>query len=310
MSASQVKRFTLSTLRAARISGEKVSMLTCYDFTTAKLMQEAGVHILLVGDSAANVILGHSSTLPVSLEFLIELTAAVKRGAPNCFVVADMPFGSYHGSTARGVKNVMQMVKLSGCDCVKIEAAASQLKLVRQLADAGVAVMAHLGLRPQSVGVLGGYKIAGRTADEAKAIVDLSLQMQEAGAVSILLEAVTPEVSETVVSYTNIPVIGCGAGPACHGSVVVTQDLLGLTEHPPRFAPVLGDLGPPMKKAFSEYVRQIAKGEYPAPQHVYAMPPDEAAKFLRREAEELEEREFEKDQKPRRAPSGDISGPW
>ena len=154
--SSHPKRFTLSTLRAARVAGEKVSMLTCYDFTTAKLMQDAGVQILLVGDSAANVILGHTSTLPVSLDFLIELTAAVKRGAPNCLVVADMPFGSYHGSVSRGVKNVTSMVKLSGCDCVKIEAAASQLKLVRELADAGVAVMAHLGLRPQSVGVLGG----------------------------------------------------------------------------------------------------------------------------------------------------------
>jgi len=125
-----------------------------------------------------------------------------------------------------------------------------------------------------------------------------------------LLEAVTPEVSEAVVKQTNVPVIGCGAGPACHGSVVVTQDLLGLTDHPPRFAPVLGDLGPPMKKAFAEYVRQIAKGEYPAPEHVYAMPPDEAAKFLRREREAAEDRKYDVDSKPRRSPSTDVSGPW
>ena len=290
MSTAHPKRFTLSTLRAARVTGEKVSMLTCYDFTTAKLMQEVGVQMLLVGDSAANVILGHASTLPISLELLIELTAAVKRGAPNSMVIADMPFGSYHGSTARGVKNVTHMVKLSGCDCVKIEAAGSHLKLVRQLADAGVAVMAHLGLRPQSVGILGGYKIAGRTADEAAEIVKLALAMQAAGAASILLEAVAPEVSEAVVKQTTIPIIGCGAGPACHGSVVVMHDLLGLTNHPPRFAPVLGDLATPMKQAFAEYVRRIAAGEYPAVEQQYEMPADERSKFIRRarEAEKVE----------------------
>src|SRR5687768_11342853 len=220
MANHQPKKFTLSSLRAARTSGEKVSMLTCYDFTTAKLMQEAGVQILLAGDSAANVILGHNSTIPISLNFLIELTAAVKRGAPNCLVVGDMPFGTYHGSMGRGVKNVTNMVKLSGCDCVKIEAGESHLKLIRQLADAGVAVMAHLGLKPQSVGILGGYKIAGRTADDARKIVELAVAMQEAGAASILLEGVPPEVSEAVVKATQVPVIGCGAGPACHGHVV------------------------------------------------------------------------------------------
>ncbi len=286
----RAKRFTLSTLRAARVSGEKVSMLTCYDFTTAKLMQEAGVQMLLVGDSAANVILGHSSTLPVSLEFLIELTAAVKRGAPQCLIIADMPFGSYHGSTARGVKNVANMVKLSGCDCVKLEAAASDLKLIRILADAGVAVMAHLGLRPQSVGILGGYKIAGRTADEAAAIVKLAVSMEHAGAASILLEAVAPDVSEAVVKATTIPVIGCGAGPACHGSVVVMHDIAGLTAQPPRFAPVLGDIATPMKKIFAEYVQRVATGEYPAAEQQYEMPADERNKFLRRnrEAEKIE----------------------
>ncbi|CAN5539681.1 3-methyl-2-oxobutanoate hydroxymethyltransferase [soil metagenome] len=300
MSSPHPKRFTFSTFRAARVTGEKVSMLTCYDFTTAKLMQEAGVQILRVGDSAANFILGQSSTIPISLDFLIELTAAVKRGAPNCLVVGDMPFGSYHGSVARGVKNVTNMVKLSGCDCVKLEATASHLKLIRQVADAGVAVMAHLGLRPQSVGILGGYKIAGRTADEAMSIVGLAVQMQEAGAASILLEAVAPEVSEAVVQATNVPVIGCGAGPACHGSVVVMQDIAGLTAQPPRFAPRIGDLATPMKEIFAEYARRINKKEYPAVDQQYEMPADERSKFLRRR--------FESEQAKHRAP--DASGPW
>jgi len=300
MSNSHAKRFTFSTFRAARVTGEKVSMLTCYDYTTAKLMQEAGVQILLVGDSAANVILGHNSTIPISLDFLIELTAAVKRGAPNCLVVGDMPFGSYHESVAQGVKNITNMVKLSGCDCVKIEATASHLKLIRQAADAGVAVMAHLGLRPQSVGILGGYKIAGRTADEAMAIVELAVQMQEAGAASILLEAVAPEVAEAVVQATNVPVIGCGAGPACHGSVVVMHDIAGLTAQPPRFAPRMGDLAAPMKEIFAEYATRIAKGEYPAAEQQYEMPADERAKFLRRR--------FEAERSKHQPP--EVSGPW
>lgn len=304
--ASQPKKFTLSSLRAARTSGEKVSMLTCYDFTTARLMQEAGVQILLVGDSAANVILGHSSTIPVSLNFLIKLTAAVKRGAPNCLVVGDMPFGSYHGSISRGVKNVTNMVKLSGCDCVKIEAGESHLMLVRQLADAGVATMAHLGLKPQSVGILGGYKIAGRTADEATKIVELAVAMQDAGAASILLEGVPPEVSEAVVKATQVPVIGCGAGPACHGHVVVMHDIAGLTSHPPRFAPAMGDLATPSKQVFAEYVRRIKSREYPGPEHTYEMPAGEREKFHRRGqavADEIDEQPI------KRNPT-QVSGPW
>src|SRR3954447_5621005 len=161
MGSALARKYTLNDLRAARASGTKVPMLTCYDFTTAKLMHEAGVPTLLVGDSAGNVILGHETTLPVPLHFMIQLAAAVRRGAPNAFLVADMPFGSYHGSTARAVRNVCRMVQKTGCDCVKLEVAASQLKLVRELADAGVAVMAHLGLRPQSVGVLGSYRTQG-----------------------------------------------------------------------------------------------------------------------------------------------------
>ena len=154
-------KFTLNDLRAARQTGKKIPMLTCYDFTTAKLMQEAGVPALLVGDSAGNVILGYGSTVPVSLNFMIELTAAVRRGAPNVLLMGDMPFGSYQQSDAQGVKNVVRMLKLTGCDCVKLEVAASHTTLVKRLADAGVAVMAHLGLRPQTVGFDGWISIAG-----------------------------------------------------------------------------------------------------------------------------------------------------
>jgi 3-methyl-2-oxobutanoate hydroxymethyltransferase len=281
MSSTPPRRFTLSDLRQARTTGRKVPMLTCYDFSTARLMQRAGIPMLLVGDSAANVILGHESTLPITLDFLIELTAAVRRGAPLSLVVGDLPFGSYGMDVARGFESATRMVKLSGCDCVKLEAGESHLPLITELADNGVAVMAHLGLKPQSVNVLGGYKFQGRTAAEARSIVDLAVRMEGAGATAILLEAVPPEVSAEVVRKTGVPVIGCGAGPACHGHVVVTHDLLGLTDQAPKFVPRLADLSSPLQASFERYARQVNGGEYPAAEHTYAMPAEEKAKFAR-----------------------------
>jgi 3-methyl-2-oxobutanoate hydroxymethyltransferase len=244
-------------------------------------MEAAGVRALLVGDSAANVILGHPTTLPVSLDFMIEITAAVRRGAPQAFLVADMPFGSYHQSNRQGVKNVTRMVQLSGCDCVKLEASDKQAKLIGMLADAGVAVMAHLGLRPQSVNLLGGYRWQGRTARDAEKLVETAIDLERAGASALLLEAVAPQVAQAVVEATKLPIIGCGAGPACHGHVIVTPDALGLTPTAPRFVPVLADLAGPMKAAFADYVNQVQSGEYPAPRHTYEMSEEELAKFLR-----------------------------
>jgi 3-methyl-2-oxobutanoate hydroxymethyltransferase len=277
--AAAPRKFTLSDLRAARTSGTKIPVLTCYDFTTARLMQEAGVPALLVGDSAANVILGHETTLPVPLHFMIQIAAAVRRGAPRAMVIADMPFGSYQVSPKQALRNVLRMVQLSGCDCVKLEAAESQLPAVKELADAGVAIVAHLGLRPQAVGVLGGYKAQGRNAVDAAKIVELAGAMQESGAAAILLEAVPAEVAAAVVEATQIPVIGCGAGPACHGHVVVTHDTINLTPRPPKFAPKLGDIATPMIACFKEYVRRVTDGSYPSAEHAYAMPEDEKRKF-------------------------------
>ena len=268
MTTSPSHKFGLDDLRAARPAGRKLAMLTCYDYTTACLMEQAKVPLILVGDSAANVILGYPSTIGIPLCFLIELTAAVRRGAPNAFLVADMPFGSYHASTSSAMRHLCRMMG-SGCDCIKMEVAPSHLKLVRRATDAGIPIMAHMGLRPQSVAVLGGYKVQGRAADAASAIVDLTKQFQDAGAVSILLEAVPSEVSEKVVQALHIPIIGCGAGPACDGHVFVTHDALGLTPKAPRFAPHLADMATPLKEAFARYVTMVASGEYPAGGQVY-----------------------------------------
>jgi 3-methyl-2-oxobutanoate hydroxymethyltransferase len=269
--------FTFNDLRAARTSGDRVAMLTCYDYTTARHLDAAGVPMLLVGDSASSVILGHESTLPVSLDFMIEITAAVKRGASRSLVMGDMPFGSYQESDEQGVRNVVRMIKGSNCDCVKIEAGAASISLITRLADAGVAVVAHLGLRPQAVGLMGGYKFQGRTAKEADAIVRLADSMARAGASAVLLEAVTPPVSAKVVRTIDIPVIGCGGGSACHAHVVVLQDLLGLTPRKPRFVPSIQSAS--LEDAARKFVTLVASGAYPDASHDYEMPADERLLF-------------------------------
>ena len=212
---------------------------------------------------------------------MTEIAAAVRRGAPRAFVVADMPFGSYAGGVGAAVRNVCRMARRSGCDAVKLEVAAGHAKLVRAAADAGVAVMAHIGLRPQSVAVLGGYKVQGRSAAQAAEIVDLAQAMERAGAVAVLLEAVPDEVGRAVVEAVGVPVIGCGAGPACHGFVFVTHDAVNLTDHVPRFAPRLGDLAGPAVECYERYVAQVTGGKYPAPEHGYEMPLGEREQFAR-----------------------------
>lgn len=281
MNRSPNSRFTLADLRSAVKSGRKIPMLTCYDYTSARFMDDVGVPMLLVGDSAANVILGHPSTVPITLDFLIELTAAVRRGAPNCLLMADMPFGSFQASAEQGFMNVVRMVQLSGADCVKMEVAAAHAGFVRQLADAGVAVVAHFGLRPQSVGVLGGYRAQGKTSNAAAELVSLAKMFEDHGAAALLVEATPPQVSEAIVAATNIPVIGCGAGPACHGHVVVTHDLLRLTPAQPKFVPQIGEAASTLKQLLSRYVDEVATGQYPAAEHQYEMPQGERDAFAR-----------------------------
>jgi len=279
MSAPLKEKITLTHLRNARRDNTKLPILTCYDFSMARLMQEAGVPAILVGDSASNVILGHDTTLPISLDFLIDITAAVRRGAPLALLMADMPFGSYQVSAEQALTNTFRMIKSTNCDAVKFEATDEHAPLVKTLAAAGVAVVCHLGLRPQSVNSLGGYRLQGKTAADAQKIVALSLLMEQSGAAAILLEAVPPEVANAVIEVCSVPVIGCGAGPACHASVIVTHDGLALTKNQPRFVPALADIATPLREAFARYVSDVTSGKYPAPQHNYTMPAEEQTKL-------------------------------
>lgn len=263
------KRITLRDLRRWAKARDPFAMLTCYDATMAKWLYRGGVRTFLVGDTAAQFILGHDSTLPAPMPFMLEITRAVRRGAPNAMVLADMPFGSYQCSGDEAMRHAIAFIKDGGADLVKLEVDESHAALVERMAHAGVPVVAHLGSRPQQVRATGGYKAAGRSLRDAELIVDTAELMIARGASALLLEAVPDEVAERVVRIARgredgepVPVIGCGAGPACHGHVVVLHDLLKLSDWQPPFAPPAVDLGSQVQAAAAEWVRAVSQGDY------------------------------------------------
>ncbi len=268
---------TLRTLRKWSKENHKWSCLTCYDATTARWMAEAGLPTMLVGDTAAEMILGYDSTIHAPLDFLITLTAAVKRGAPNVFVMGDMPFLSYQVDDASAIKNAGRFLTKGNADAVKLEVDGKYVHRVEAICTAGIAVIAHLGSKPQQAKQTGGYTTAGRNAKEANIIVADSIAMERAGASMLLLEAVPQEVSEAVVQATNIPVIGCGAGTACHGQVVVMQDLAGLTKWQPAFAKPTANVGAEISNVAKHWMSDVytnSLGEHP-----YTMREGESEKF-------------------------------
>ncbi len=271
-------RTTLRTIRQWIGAGEKFPMLTCYDATTAGWLWRGGVRSLLVGDTAAEMILGHDSTLPASLPLLVELTAAVRRGAPQAFIMADMPFGSYHCGDDAAVANAVRFMTDGRADAVKLEVDASFIPLIDRMVHAGIPVVAHIGSRPQQVRQRGGYGSVGRTQREADEIVSLADRMVKLGVSMLLVEAVPAEVSQRIVELAHaphtaepVPVIGCGAGPACHGHVVVLHDLVGLTTwHPPFVAPV-SSMGQALQDAAAAWADLVRSGRYLADHHPYKM---------------------------------------
>jgi 3-methyl-2-oxobutanoate hydroxymethyltransferase len=254
-------------------------MLTCYDATTADWLWRGGVRTLLVGDTAAQMMLGHDSTLPVSMDFMVEITRAARRGAPDALVMADMPFGSYQAGEDAAVANAIRFVKEADADAVKLEVDESFAPLVERMAHAGVPVVAHLGSRPQQVRAQGGYRAAGRTRAEAAQLIDAAELMIQRGASMLLLEAVPAEVSHVVVELAEnpprqremVPVVGCGAGPACHGHVVVLHDLLGLTGWQPPFAKPIAQVGRQIQEAAARWNNLVRSGEYLKEDHPYGM---------------------------------------
>ncbi len=268
---------TLRTLRKWSKANEKWSMLTCYDATTARWMAEAGLPTMLVGDTAAEMILGFNSTIHAPLDFLITLTAAVKRGAPNVYVMGDMPFLSYQVDEASAIQNAGRFLTEGTADAVKLEVDGTWVERFEAICNAGIAAVAHLGSRPQQAKQTGGYTTAGRSADAANTIVEDAIAMEQVGASMLLLEAVPQEVSRAVVEATSIPVIGCGAGTSCHGQVVVMQDLAGLTKWQPSFAKPTANVGNEIANVAKTWMQNVHASTMGT--HPYNMLDGESEKF-------------------------------
>jgi 3-methyl-2-oxobutanoate hydroxymethyltransferase len=264
----QTRRITIRDLAAAKERGERWPMLTAYDALTAGLFDEAGIPVLLVGDSAAMVVYGHEQTLPVTVDDLMPLVAAVVRGTRRSLVVADLPFGSYQSSPAQALDTAARFVKEGGAHAVKLEGGERVLPQVDALVSAGVPVMGHLGLTPQSVNALGGYRVQGRGGAGEKLIADAKA-LEAAGAFAVVLEVVPAELAERVTASLSIPTIGIGAGAGTDAQVLVWQDLAGLTERVPRFVKQYLDLRALLSGAVREWAAEVVDGSYPGEEHTY-----------------------------------------
>jgi 3-methyl-2-oxobutanoate hydroxymethyltransferase len=271
-------KLSLSELGDRKSRGEKLVMVTAYDHPSAKLADAAGVDLILVGDSAADNVLGYESTVPVTVDELLVLVRAVTRGATRAFVVADMPFGSFQVSDEGAVATAVRFVKEAGADAVKVEGAGPTLSRVQALVGAGIPVMGHVGLTPQSATMLGGFRAQGRTAGKARRLLADARALEAAGCFAVVLEAVPAPVAARVSDALHVPTIGIGAGPACDGQVLVWHDLLGLSDRrPARFVKRYAEIGPQIQQALVRYADDVRSGSFPAEEHTYAMPDEELA---------------------------------
>ena len=271
-------KLPLPELAAMKRRGDKIVMVTAYDAPGARFAEDAGIDVVLVGDTAAMVMLGHEgTTVPVTVDEMLFLTRTVSRQSRRPIVVGDLPFGSYQVSDEDAVRNAIRFVKEGGADVVKLEGAVSR---VRAIVEAGIPVMAHIGLTPQSATMLGGFKTQGKTAEAALKLVDEAHALEDAGAMSIVLEAIPAPVAARITAELSIPTIGIGAGPDCDGQVLVYHDLLGLTEgHLPRFVKRYANLSREIRDALEAYAAEVRSGAFPGEEHTYEMPADELAEF-------------------------------
>ena len=268
--------------------GERITMVTAYDAPSGRLADQAGIDLVLVGDSAAMTVLGHDSTVPATMEEMLMLSRATTRGARRPLVISDMPFGSYQVSDERAVENGIRFVKEAGVEAVKLEGAGATLSRVRALVGAGVPVMGHIGLTPQSATMLGGFKAQGRSAEKARALLADARALEAAGCFALVLEAVPAPVAAKITAELVIPTIGIGAGGGCDGQVLVWHDLLGLYDgHAPRFVKQYANLADEIRRALETYVAEVRSGAFPEERHTYAIPAEELAAF---EAETVVER--------------------
>lgn len=264
------KPITTSDIRKKKETGIPISMVTAYDYPSAKLVEEAGVDMILVGDSLGMVVLGYDSTLPVTMEDMIHHTKAVTRAAKHAFVVTDMPFLSYHGTVEEAVKNAGRLMQEGLAKAVKMEGGRELVPIVTRCVQAGIPVVGHIGLTPQSVHQLGGYKVQGRDVAAARRLLEEALALEEAGVFAIVLECVPQEVTGMIAEKLEIPVIGIGAGVSCDGQVLVYHDLVGYASQlTPKFVKRYADIGEAVLEAVATYIKEVEARSFPAPQHVF-----------------------------------------
>lgn len=262
---------TWTVPRVRQVKGkQKLACLTAYDYTTARMMDEAGIPLILVGDSLGMTVLGFDTTIPVTMEQMLHHTAAVVRGVKHALVIADMPFLSYQASIESGITNAGRLIKEAGADAVKIEGGAFRSDLIRALTANGIPVVGHIGLTPQSIRELGAYKLQGRTAPAAEQLCVDAQALAEAGVFALVLECLPSPLAAEITAATPVPTIGIGAGPACDVQVLVSHDMLGLNDQfQPRFVKRYADLAPRMRAAFAAYAREVGDGTFPGPEHGY-----------------------------------------
>ena len=274
------KRKTLFDFYTMKKEGKKICFLTSYDYPTAQFAEAAGLDMLLVGDSLGMCVYGYEGTVPVVMDQMIFHSQAVRRGAPNTFIVGDMPFMSYQSSIEKAVENAGRFVKEAGCDAIKLEGGKRVAPTIRAIVDSGIVVIGHIGLTPQSSGQLGGHKAQGRTADTAKLVVEDALAVQEAGAHMILLEAIPPEVGRYIARTLTIPALSIGAGPLCDGQLLIVSDLIGQFQaFTPKFVKKYCDVAGMVTNAMRSYCDDVRKGAFPAEEHCYHMLEGEEEKF-------------------------------
>src|SRR4051812_44160306 len=274
------KTVTLSTVAEKKALGEPIVMVTAYDYPSASVAEEAGVDLVLVGDSGAMTVLGYESTVPVTLDEMLMLAAAARRGLTTPMLIGDLPFGSYESSDVEAIRTAQRFVKEAGCDAVKLERGGSSVDRARAIVDAGIPVMGHVGLTPQTAIALGGYRSQGRTAEKAMQVVNDALALQDAGCFALVFEAVPAELTEALMPHIEIPVIGIGAGPATDGQVLVFHDLLGIYDgHAARFVKRYADIREQMIAGVTAYTEDVRTRKYPEPDHNYTMAPEEAARL-------------------------------
>jgi 3-methyl-2-oxobutanoate hydroxymethyltransferase len=271
---------TLSKLAEKKALGEPIVMVTAYDYPSGQVAEEAGVDVVLVGDSGAMTVLGHPSTVPVSLEELLMLAQAVRRGLKTPLMIGDMPFGSYEVSNEEAIRNAQRFIKEAGCDAVKIERGGTSVERARALVGAGIPVMGHVGLTPQTATALGGYRSQGRTAERALDVMHDALALQDAGCFALVFEAIPSALTEAIMPRMEIPVIGIGAGGATDGQVLVFHDLLGIYDgHAARFVKRYANVRDEMTRGVTAFADEVRARRYPEPEHGYTMAPDEIARL-------------------------------